>query len=39
MDGADKKLDALHGRVRKHLGATPLADAIWGRLKEDLLAR
>ena len=39
MDGADKKLDALYGRVRKHLGNTPLADVMWGRLKEDLLTR
>ncbi|KAI8476055.1 MAG: exocyst complex component Sec3-domain-containing protein [Monoraphidium minutum] len=39
MEGADKKLDALCGRVRKHLGATPLADAMWARLKSDLLTR
>ncbi|GBF98439.1 hypothetical protein Rsub_11084 [Raphidocelis subcapitata] len=39
MEGADKKLEAAAARVRKHLGATALGDAVWQRLKEDLLAR
>ena len=40
MEGADKKLEALHGRVAKHLGASPaLAESVWEALKAELLAR
>lgn len=41
MEGADKKLEALHARVAKHLAsASPaLAEAVWGALREDLLVR
>lgn len=36
-----KKLAAMHGRVRKHLGATApaLAAAVWARLQAELLQR
>lgn len=41
MEGADRKLDALHARVRKHLAPAGggLADHVWAALREDLLAR
>lgn len=39
MDGADKKLEAMAGRVRKHLGHGPLFAMVWGTLKNSLLAR
>jgi len=36
-----RKLAAMYGRVRKHLGATApaLAAAVWGRLRAELLRR
>ncbi|WIA41754.1 hypothetical protein OEZ86_009092 [Tetradesmus obliquus] len=39
MDGTDKKLEALAGRVRKHLGGGALFNVAWAAVKEALLAR
>jgi hypothetical protein len=39
MDGADKKLEAMAARVRKHLGHGPLFAMVWGTLKNSLLVR
>lgn len=39
MDGVDKKLEAMAGRVHKHLGHGPLFSMVWGTLKTQLLAR
>lgn len=39
MEGADKKLEAMYQRVRKHLGTSPLALKVWERLKDDLMTR
>jgi hypothetical protein len=39
MDGVDKKLEAMAGRVRKHLGHGHLFNMVWGVLKTSLLAR
>jgi hypothetical protein len=39
MDGVDKKLEAMAGRVRKHLGGGPIFATAWTTLKERLLAR
>jgi hypothetical protein len=39
MDGADKKLETMAQRVRKHLGQGALSQMVWGRLKDDLMAK
>jgi len=39
MDGADKKLENMAQRVRKHLGQGVLSQMVWGSLKDDLMAR
>jgi hypothetical protein len=39
LQGADKKLDAMHQRIRKQLGSPALVLRVWERLQEALLQR
>jgi hypothetical protein len=39
LDSPDKRLDAMHGRVKKHLGTGRLAGYVWSRLQEELIRR
>ncbi len=39
MAEADKKLEAMLQRVRKHLGTGRLANGVWDRLKTELMQR
>ena len=36
---ADRKLQSMFSRVRKHMGATTLAFRVWERIQEQILIR
>ncbi|GAX83943.1 hypothetical protein CEUSTIGMA_g11367.t1 [Chlamydomonas eustigma] len=39
MKDAERKLQKMFARVRKHLGASSLAFKVWNRIQEDLVSR